>query len=218
MPVSSRPAAGRADDPYRIATLEALRRVIPEPSPRLESKVFEDIDRHAARFIAHAPIVFVATCDREGYLDVSPKGDAPGFVEVEDPRTLLIPERPGNHLAYGFRNLLENPEVGLIFVVPGAIETLRVNGAAEITRDPQLLERLAARGKPAVLATRVRVRESFFHCGRAFLRSSLWRPDTWPTGVRLSVGRQLADRHGAGEEAARAIDRGIEKSYEKGLY
>ena len=205
-------------DPYRIVTCAELREVIPEPNPLLEAKVFDHVDRHAAAFVARAPIVFLATGDRNGHLDVSPKGDAPGFVKLADPRTLLVPERPGNQLAYGFRNRLERPQVGLVFVVPGVRETLRVNGAAEITRDPELLERLAARGKPAVLATRVRVRESFFHCGRAFLRSALWKPDTWPQGVRLSVGRQLADKHGAGAEAAEAIDRGIEESYESGLY
>jgi len=204
-------------DPHRIQSVEQLREVIPEPNPALEQKVFDHVDSFAAAFIERAPLLLLATVGDGGGLDVSPKGDAPGFVGVQDERTLLIPDRPGNKLAYGFRNLLANPAVGLIFVVPGVPETLRVNGRAEITRDPALLARFAARGRDALLVTRVHVEESFFHCGKAFVRSSLWKPETWPRGVKANIGKQIAARRGAGDDLADAIERGLAEDLRTGL-
>jgi PPOX class probable FMN-dependent enzyme len=204
-------------DSHRIESVAALREAIPEPSPVIHQKVFDRVDEYARAFIERAPLVLVATSDAQGRIDVSPKGDAPGFVAVEDERTLVLPERPGNKLAYGFRNLLENPHLGLIFLVPGVTETLRVNGRAAISRDPALLERLAARGKPALLATRVAVEECFFHCGKAFIRSKLWDPGSWPQGVRANLGKQMARKLGAGDELANAIEDGLAKDYREGL-
>jgi PPOX class probable FMN-dependent enzyme len=218
MPEAS-PAPGAASaDPHRIRSEAELREVIAAPSAAIDVKIFDRVDAYAAAFIARAPLLLLATADAEGRLDVSPKGDAPGFVHVADPRTLLVPDRPGNRLAYGFRNLLERPEVGLIFVVPGVTETLRVNGEAEITRDPALLARLGARGRPALLVTRVRVRECFFHCGKAFLRSELWKPETWPKGVKANIGRQIASRTKGGDAFAEAIEHSLERDYRTNLY
>lgn len=194
-----------------------LREVIGEPNPMLEQKVFDHIDDYAAAFIRESPLALLATAGPEGDLDVSPKGDAAGFIELENPKALLLPDRPGNKLVYGFRNILANPNVGLIFVVPGVSETLRVNGRAEITRDPELLERFAARNKPALLITRVHVDECFFHCGKAFIRSSLWKPETWPEGIKANIGKQLANKLKAGDEVAAAIDRELEEDLRTGL-
>jgi PPOX class probable FMN-dependent enzyme len=205
-------------DPYRIESETELREVIPQPHDAIKGKLFEGIDEYARAFIEKAPIAFVATSDAAGHLDVSPKGDAPGFIEVEDAKTLLLPERIGNRLTFGFQNLLERPHIGLILVIPGVTETLRVNGAAELTRDPALLERLSAGGKPAILATRIRVEECFFHCGKAFIRSALWKPDSWPEGVKANIGKQIAKASGAGKELAEQIDKGLEADYETGLY
>lgn len=205
-------------DPHRIETEEQLREVIPPPRAALAQKIFDHVDEFARAFIARSPLLLLATSDAEGQVDVSPKGDAPGFVLVEGPQTIFVPDRPGNKLAYGFRNILGNPRVGMIFVVPGVTETLRVNGTAELTRDPELLERLSARGKPALLATRVRVEECFFHCGKAFLRSALWKPETWPRGVKANIGQQIARKLEAGAELARSIEEGLEKDYREGLY
>ncbi len=152
----------------------------------------------------------LSTCDAEGRLDASPKGDAPGFVVVEDEHTLVIPDRPGNKLVYGHLNSLANARVGLLFLVPGTPETLRVNGTAELTNDPELLERMAARGKPAVLAIRVHVEECFFHCPKAFLRSGLWSAETWPERQKISFGRMYTKFMGVDESAAAAIDEAIE--------
>jgi predicted pyridoxine 5'-phosphate oxidase superfamily flavin-nucleotide-binding protein len=115
-------------------------------------------------------------------------------VQVEDERTLLIPDRPGNKLVDGWTNLLENPHVGVLFMIPGTNETLRVNGAAMLVSDPALDEQHAARGKPAVLAIRVHVEECFFHCATPLLRSQLWKPDTWPERKKISFGKMFAER------------------------
>lgn len=203
---------------WRIETEAQIEEILGTPSPVLEQKLFDHVDEFAAAFIAKSPLVLVATSDTDGRLDVSPKGDAPGFVLLEDAKTLVLPERLGNRLAYGFRNILSNPRVALLFVVPGTTETLRVAGTAEIRRDPELLERLSAKGKPALLATRISVEECFIHCGKAFLRSTLWQPETWPRDYRVNLGRQLAKRMGAGEEIAERIDEGLAESYKTTLY
>jgi len=204
-------------DPYRICSEAELREVIAEPNAVLEQKIFDHLDEFASAFVREAPLLLLATTGADGGVDVSPKGDEPGFVHIQDEKTLVIPDRPGNKLAYGFRNILENPSVGLIFVVPGVVETLRVNGRAEITRDPVLLEELTARNKPAVLATRVHVDESFFHCGKAFVRSSLWKPATWPEGVKANIGKQIAKRNRAGDDLAEAIEKGLAEDLLTGL-
>jgi hypothetical protein len=140
---------------------------------------------------------------------------------VADDATLVFPDRPGNRLVYGHLNILRNPHVGLLFLVPGTSETLRVNGRAELTRDPALLERLAARGKPAVLAVRVHVDECFFHCGKAFIRSRLWQPDSWGAKHAVSFGRMFAKKLGQdGDSAsgtAAAIDEQIAADYRDNL-
>jgi len=204
-------------DPHVIRTEAELREVIPEPNAVIQQKIFDYVDEFAGAFIRKAPLLLLATVGSDGGLDVSPKGDAAGFVQVEDEKTLVIPDRPGNKLTYGFRNILANPAIGLIFVVPGVMETLRINGRAEITRDPVLLEQLSARHKPAVLATRVRVEESFFHCGKAFVRSSLWKPSSWPEGVKANIGKQIAKRNAAGDELALAIEKGLAEDLKTGL-
>ncbi|TMA35283.1 MAG: pyridoxamine 5'-phosphate oxidase family protein [Deltaproteobacteria bacterium] len=162
-------------DPHEIEDLAALRRVIGEPIPGLGLKNQSTISDEAREYIEHSPFLVLATSDAEGRLDASPKGDGPGFCLIEDERTLVIPDRPGNKLVYGLQNILANPRVGVIFMLPGTPETVRVNGIATLTADPDLLARLAARGKPAVLAIRIQVEECFHHCAKAFLRSQLWK-------------------------------------------
>jgi uncharacterized protein len=155
----------------------------------------------------------LATSDREGRPDVSPKGDGPGFVAVEDDRTLLIPERKGNKLIQGLQNILATGRVALVFLVPGTEETLRVHGRAELTADPAVLARLTERGQPALLAIRVHVEQAFLHCAKAFKRSKLWQPDTWPENLRVSFGGMFAKRLGAGADVAEKIDAAIEENY-----
>jgi uncharacterized protein len=164
----------RMQDSHLISDIAQLREIIPAARDNPPAKVMQELDSEAISFIACSPLVFVATTSRSFDVDVSPKGDEPGFVRAQDSKTLLLPERSGNRLAFGFQNILQTGTVGLIFVVPGVRETLRVNGQAILTRDPLLLEGFAANGKPALLVTRVTVDECFFHCGKALVRSKLW--------------------------------------------
>ena len=205
------------NDAHVIRSAEALREVVGTAIPGLDLKNQSVLDEFAVDFLARCPFLVLSTADEEGHLDASPKGDVAGFVLVEDEHTLVIPDRSGNKLAYGHLNILANPKVGVLFLIPGTPETLRVNGTAELTVDPELLERLAARGKPAVLAIRVHVEECFFHCAKAFLRAQLWKPDTWPERQKISFGRMFAKLMGADEKAAKAIDESVETDYRDNL-
>jgi uncharacterized protein len=204
------------EDTHRLDTLDQVRAIIGEPNPAVRSKLFRELDETAIAFIARSPMVLVATVDEHGAPDISPKGDEPGFVAVEGDRTLLIPDRRGNKLLFTLQNILANGRVALFFLLPGTDETLRVQGRAELTADPAILERLRARGQPALLAIRVHVDTCFFHCAKAFKRSRLWQSDSWSPRRPVSWGKLLAPRLGGGEELAQAIDQMVEED-EKNL-
>ncbi|MGE0822056.1 MAG: MSMEG_1061 family FMN-dependent PPOX-type flavoprotein [Candidatus Binatia bacterium] len=204
-------------DPHRITTVEQLRARIGEPHPLVPHKLWRALEPVAIDFIKRSPFLLLATADAAGNLDVSPKGDGPGFVAIENDQTLLIPDRPGNKLVFGLQNILANPHVGVIFLIPGTDETFRVNGTAELTADPAILERLAARGKPAVVAIRVAVQECFFHCAKAFIRSQLWQSDAWPERQRISFGKILAAKMGQGDNTAQQIEQAIVQDYKENL-
>lgn len=203
-------------DPHRIDDLSTLRALYGEPSAIARIKVWPSLEPSAQAFIAASPFALLATADAEGRLDVSPKGDQPGFVAVEDARTLLVPDRRGNKLVFGLQNILANPHVGLIFLVPGTNETLRVNGRATLTRDPAICERLSARGQPALLAIRVTVDECFFHCPKAFVRASLWKSETWPA-YRISFGEIFAPQFGGDAALAKQIDEALAEDVRQNL-
>ena len=163
-----------------ITSLEDLRALVGEPSDLARRKQIDHLDAHCRAYIAHAPFLLIGTADAAGRCDVSPKGDAPGFVRVLDDRHLVIPDRPGNRRVDSMSNIIENPHIGLIFLVPRYEETLRVNGRATITCDPDLLATMEVGGKRPKLAIGVEVEEVFMHCAKAFKRSSLWQPEQWP--------------------------------------
>jgi PPOX class probable FMN-dependent enzyme len=198
---------------HRISSAEQLRKLIGEPNALTRKKLLTELDDLAIDFIKRSPFLVLATTDADGNLDASPKGDHPGFVLVENRSTIVIPERKGNKLLFGLQNILANPHIAMVFMLPGTGETLRVNGTAELTTDPELLGKLTARGAPALLATRVSVRECFFHCAKAFIRSQLWRPETWGEGIAISWGTYLGPKVGADEELARQVDKAIEQDY-----
>lgn len=204
---------------HQINDLETLRGFLGEPGPIASNKQRASLDDHARAFIAAAPMLTLCTADASGRCDASPRGDAPGFVRALDDERLVIPERPGNRRADSLKNILENPQVGLLFVIPGSLETLRVNGQACLTREPEILELLAAEGKIPLLAIGVRVTEVFLHCGKAFKRSRLWEPESWTTHATLpSAGRVFVDHAGITtltEEAANAL---LERDYREELY
>jgi PPOX class probable FMN-dependent enzyme len=164
-----------------VLTSEAeIRELVGTPVSRSLLKEQQRIDEHFRPFIALSPFLLLATSGPDGTCDVSPKGDAPGFVRVLDEKRLVIPERNGNKRLDGMKNILSNSHIGLIFMVPGRDETLRVNGRAWITRDPALLEPMTVQGVTPKLAIGVEVQQAFFHCVKSFRRSRLWAHETWP--------------------------------------
>jgi PPOX class probable FMN-dependent enzyme len=163
-----------------VTSERELRDILGSPSERAVKKDIAGLDEHGRAFIARSPFLLLATASATGRCDVSPKGDAPGFVRVLDDHHLVVPERPGNRRLDGMRNIVENPHVGMIFLIPGREETLRVNGRAWIVQDADLLVSLAARGKEPPVAIGIEIEECFFHCPKAFRRSELWEPARWP--------------------------------------
>lgn len=164
-----------------IADAAQFRGLMGEPPPPCVAKTLATLDRHCRAFIARSPFVLIASSNARGQMDISPKGDAAGFVRVLDDSTLAIPDRPGNRRADTFTNVLENPRVGLIFLVPGKSETLRVSGSAMIVRDADVRESMAAHGRTPDFALAVNVDEAFFHCSKCIIRSSLWVWQAWPS-------------------------------------
>jgi PPOX class probable FMN-dependent enzyme len=203
--------------PHAITSVAELREILGQPPAGLGEKNVDHLDHFARDFLERCPFLVLSTASAAGAQDASPKGDAPGFVRIEDDRHIVIPDRPGNKLAYGLENILANPRVGVLFLIPGTPETLRINGAAEISVDPELLESLGARGRPAVLAIRITIEECFFHCAKAFIRSKLWQPEEWGERHKVSFGEMFAERAKAGAEVVKTVDAAIEADYRENL-
>ena len=173
---------------------EELRRLLGEPSDLVRAKVGDRLNELTRQFVDRSPFVLLATSAPDGTCDVSPRGDPPGFVRVLDEQTLLLPERPGNRLADSLRNILANPRVGLIFVVPGVGDTLRVNGRATLVADDELLAPSAVDGKVPKLGILVDADEVFTHCSKAFLRSQLWDPGRYVERSELPSSGEIHRR------------------------
>lgn len=170
---------------------DELRALLGDPAPLVRAKVSDRLNDLTRQFVDRSPFVLLATAAPDGSCDVSPRGDPPGFVRVLDARTLLLPDRPGNRLADSLRNILANPKIGLLFVIPGIGDTLRVNGRAEIVTDEELLAPSAVEGKVPRLALRIEVDEVFTHCSKAFLRSRLWDPETFAERSELPSSGEI---------------------------
>ena len=202
-----------------VTSEQELRDMLGVPAQRSVLKERPALDEHFRAFIAYSPFLLMATSGTDGTCDVSPKGDAPGFVLVLDDRRLVIPDRPGNKRFDGMKNLLTNPHVGLIFLVPGREETLRINGRAWITKDPELLARSVAQGKTPQLAIGVEVEQCFLHCVKAFRRSRLWAHDAWPAPDALpSMAQVLFDQVKPAGLTVRDYECEMEERNQKGLY
>jgi len=199
-----------------ITDLTALRTHAGAVSALAEAKVLPHLERHSRRFIELSPFLVLATGDGEG-LDASPRGDPPGFVRVLDDTMLLLPDRPGNRRMDSYANILTDPRVALIFLVPGIDETLRVNSTARITIDAALLADCAVDGRVPARGLLITVREVYFHCGKALIRSRLWDPasridrKTFPT-----LGRVIAEQ--TGRTRAEDAEASIAEAYVKKLY
>jgi uncharacterized protein len=175
-----------------VTSERELRDLLGYPSERAVLKQTDALDEHHRAFIALSPFLLLATANAAGQCDVSPKGDAPGFVLVVDDQHLVIPDRPGNRRLDGMRNILDNPHVGLIFIVPGREETLRVNGRASIVKDEELLDRMVVTDKRPIVAIGVEVEECFLHCAKSFKRAGLWDTGQWADPAALpSMSRAL---------------------------
>jgi PPOX class probable FMN-dependent enzyme len=187
----------------QVITDEAsLRALIGEPAALIRAKVADRLNPLTRQFIERSPFLCLATSARDGSCDVTPRGDPAGFVRILDERTLLIPERPGNKLADSLRNILSNPHVGLIFVIPGVCDTMRVNGRATLTSDGALLAPCAVEGKLPRLGILVDIDEAYTHCSKAFLRSQLWDPARFSERASLpSPGAILAELCGSDFDA-----------------
>jgi PPOX class probable FMN-dependent enzyme len=178
-----------------LASAAEVEELYGAPVEAVVNKIIDHLDQHCREFIARAPFVLVATADERGNCDVSPKGGAPGFAAVLDEKRLAIPDAPGNRLVYSLRNIVASRRAGLLFLIPGMEETLRVNGRAWLTCDEALLDRLAGEGKPPKVAIGVEVEEAFLHCAKAFKRSALWRPGEWPDTEGLASPAQIWRDH-----------------------
>jgi PPOX class probable FMN-dependent enzyme len=205
----------------RIADIAELRELVGMPSERAVRKQLSALDAHCIEFVRKSPFALLGTSSRDGHCDVSPKGDHPGFALVLDPVTLVIPDRPGNRRLDSLQNILDNPHVGLLFLIPGMDETLRVNGSAVLVQDDGLLDRMAVDGKKPLLGIEVHVEEAFLHCARSFLRAKLWDPSTFMHRTEMpSLARMIANQtrpadrtDRAHEEIVEAAERNIEEAY-----
>ena len=202
-----------------VTKAEELRALMGTPAERSIKKETATLDEPSRRFIAHSPFLLLATANAAGCCDVSPKGDAPGFVRVLDDGHLVIPDRPGNRRLDGMLNILDNPHVGLIFLIPGREETLRVNGRAWIVRDTDVLESLTARDRQPLVAIGVEVEQCFLHCPKAFRRSQLWQPAEWPDhSVLPSMACVLYDKVQPAGKSREEFERESEERIRKTLY
>jgi PPOX class probable FMN-dependent enzyme len=188
----------REENMAQITTMEMLRTLIPAPSPRAGAKLRPLLCDQGMSFIRRSPFLVMGTIGAWG-LELSQKGDDPGFVEIIDARTLLISERRGNQLLLGLGNILTEPRVGLAFFVPATDEVLRVSGRATLHDDANLCARLSARGEPAVLVIKVEIDRAAFHCVRSARRARLWQPESWSAPGKISFGQIYAEALGQPE-------------------
>jgi uncharacterized protein len=201
-----------------VMSEEQIRAVMGNPMPPVVKKEIAYLDTNCRTFIAKCPFVLISSCDGEGRMDISPKGDPAGFVQVLDERTLVIPDRPGNRRADTFKNILQNDRVGLFFLIPGKQETLRVSGRAMIVRDLGLREQMAVGGKIPDFAIVVTIDQAFFHCPKCMIRSHLWNPETWPDKTGLPSLAEAVVAAGKLNETVEQVQERIDHDTKTRLY
>ena len=200
-----------------VSSEAELRDLLGEPAARSVTKERPRLRQRDREWLAASPFCLIATADAGGRCDVSPKGDPPGFTQIIDDRTIAIPDRPGNRRADGFRNVLANPYAGTIYLVPGRTETLRINGRARLLRDAPFFDELIVKGNRPRLALVIDIETVFFHCAKAFMRSKLWRPETWHPDVLPPHATIVKDVQDTPETLAE-LQRHYGPSYEDLLY
>ena len=202
----------------------ALRDIMGTPMDLAVRKQLGKLDRHCRAFIARSPFLCIGTADADGKADVSPRGDPAGFVQVLDDQTLIIPDRPGNNRLDTMSNIMANPNVGLLFFIPGFEDTLRVNGRATIVSDPAVLARAAVNGKAPKVAIRVAVDEAFLHCAKALKRSRLWAADSrvdrraMPSLAQMILEQTAPPAQPPTAQEVSSADEFVEADYKTGMY
>ena len=207
-----------------IETERVLREILDPPIPIALRKVGTTLDTHCRKFISLSPFLCLATMSKKGEATVSPRGDPPGFVQILDDKTLIIPDRPGNNVADSMGRILEMPRAGVLFFIPGFDETLRVNGAVSITTDEEILSRCIVAGRTPKLALKLTVEEVFFHCGKALKRSRLWDPGSqrdrgeMPSLARIILEQTADPDTPPTQEEVSETEEMVEEDYRKSLY
>jgi hypothetical protein len=181
---------------FPIRTAAEVKAILGPDFASQVAKIIDHIDPYCQAWIERCPFIVISSISASGSMDTSPKGDPPGFVKVLDKHTLAIPDRLGNHRGDTFFNVLENPNVGVVFIVPRRTEVVRVSGVAEVAKDPDLLQAMAVNGKVPDLALIIHVKEAFFHCGKSMIRSGMWQPDKWGSIEGLPSYAQALKSHG----------------------
>ena len=200
-----------------VTTHDELGEILGKPLERVATKDRPSLDETAKEWLAASPFCLVATAGADGTCDVSPKGDPPGFTLVLDDTTIVIPERPGNRRADGFHNILDNPHIGLIYLLPGRGDTLRINGKARLVRDEPYFDRMIVKGHRPLLAVLVEIEQVFFHCSKAFLRSALWKPETW-TPAAAPSRPEIAKALERPDDSMEELERYYGPAYEQTIY
>ncbi len=201
-----------------VTSQEELRAAFAPSHEVAVQKELRFVDAHSRRFIERSPFVFIASQDNSGNGDVSPKGDQPGFVRVLDDQTLAIPDRPGNNRLDTWENVVDNPAVGLIFLIPGMNETLRINGEARLTLDADLCAQLHVNNRPACAVLIVKVRAVYMHCAKAFIRSRLWAPETWAPRTQMPTLGEILKDQAELATSAKALDEALDGAYKTSLW
>ncbi|MBW8640309.1 pyridoxamine 5'-phosphate oxidase family protein [Hoeflea sp. WL0058] len=201
-----------------IETREELRTVYREAKGGAVLKELKKLEQHAKGFLSRCPFVVIGSQDAVGNADATPKGDKPGFVKVLDDTTIAIPDRPGNNRLDTWENIIQNPAVGLLFLIPGMNETLRINGIARLTTDDDLRQEFAVDGRPALAVMVVEIKAVYMHCAKAFMRSQLWQPETWPNRTELPTLGQIMRDQLALAQSGEELDANLADGYAKSMW
>lgn len=201
-----------------VTSADEIKEILGKDFPSQVNKVIDHIDVHCRTWIERTPFIVISSANALGTMDVSPKGDPPGFVKILDEHTLAIPDRLGNHRGDTFKNVIENPKVGILFVIPKRTEVVRVSGRAQVVKDPELLAGMAVNRKAPDLALIVRVEEAMFHCGKSMIRSQMWQPEDWASIERLPTYAQALKDHGEMPDPLEDLEAMVVRNENERLY